>query len=126
MKVTNLVLWVQDATLSYKFYKKLGFEIASVTDRDATVKCGEFGIMLVTMRDEEEFNGDSLAPNKGKGMYIYINVANVDDKYREVIAAGLAPRTKPRDWEWGNREFVVSDPDGYKVCFWQKLAVHPE
>lgn len=120
MKVTNLVFWVQDATLSVKFYRKLGFDVASETERDTTVRLRDFDIMLVTMRDEEEFNSDSLAGSKGQGMYVYINVDDVDDKYVELTKLGITPRSKPRDWPWGNREFVVKDPDGYKLCFWQK------
>jgi len=44
---------------------------------------------------------------------------NVDAKYAELVAAGITPRSEPRDWPWGNREFIVKDPDGYKLCFWQ-------
>ncbi len=120
MKVTSLVFWVQDATLSYKFYKKLGFEVGGITDRHAVVKCGSFEIMLVTMRDENEFNKDSLSAHKGQGMYVYINVDDVDAKYKEVTDLGLESSSEPRTWEWGNREFVIKDPDGYKLCFWQK------
>ena len=121
MKITNLVFWVQDATLSVKFYKKLGFDVVRVTDRDATVACGGFEIMLVTMRNEDEFNGDSLAAEKGKGMYVYINADNVDAVYADLVKHEITPKAEPRDWPWGNREFVVADPDGYKLCFWQKL-----
>lgn len=121
MRITNIVFWVQDATLSVKFYKKLGFEIASTTDRDATVRIGGFDIMLVTMRDENEFNSDSLAAAKGKGMYVYINTDDVDAKYRELKNLGLNPKNEPRNWPWGNREFVIADPDGFKLCFWQKI-----
>ena len=121
MKFTNLVFWVQDATLSYKFYKKLGFSVSTITERDATVRCENLEIMLVTMRDEPEFNGDSLSAHKGKGMYVYFQVEDVDAKYEQLIKNGLSPKAKPRDWPWGNREFVVADPDGYKLCFWQKV-----
>lgn len=122
MKFTNLVFWVQDATLSYKFYKKLGFEVVSRTERDATVCCDGLEIMLVTMRDEAEFNGDSLSAQKGRGMYVYIHADDIDEKYRELTQIGLTPKAEPRNWPWGNREFVIADPDGYKFCFWQKIA----
>ena len=72
------------------------------------------------MRDEEEFSKDSMAGEKGRGMYVYISVDDVDKKYEELIKIGLKPATKPRDWNWGNREFILKDPDGYKLCFWQK------
>lgn len=120
MNITHVVLWVQDATLSAKFYKKLGFEIVHVTDRDARVQSGSFGIQLVTMRDEEEFGDDALANNKGRGMYIYVHVDDVDATYQFFLSKAIEVRSEPRDWPWGNREFVIKDPDGYKLCFWQK------
>ena len=122
MKITSLVFWVVDATLSYKFYKKLGFKASEVTDRHAVVSCGGFGIMLVTLRDEAEFAKDALAQPKGYGMYTYIQVDDVDKKHEELTKLGLKPSSVPRTWDWGNREFVIKDPDGYKICFWQKTS----
>jgi len=123
MKITNLVFWVADATLSYKFYKKLGFEIGEVNDRHAVARLGDFEITLVTLRDEAEFSKDALAQPKGYGMYLYIQVEDVDKKYQEVVKLGLKPSSEPRTWEWGNREFAIKDPDGYKLCFYQKLTL---
>ena len=75
------------------------------------------GRNFVTMRDEAEFNKDSLASVKGSGMYVYINVDDVDANYKEAKDLGIDPSSEPRDWEWGIREFVVKYPDGYKLCF---------
>ncbi len=119
MKFTNILLWVQENKLSEKFYKKLGFEVLVSTDAYSEIQLGEFRITLVNMRDEDEFNGDSLSGIKGKGMYIYIKVDDVDAEYNRQEKIGLKPATKPRNWEWGNREFILKDPDGYKLCFWQ-------
>ncbi len=90
-------------------------------DRHSIVKLGDFEIALVSMRDEAEFNRDSLSSDKGRGMYLYIHVDNVDAKYTELIQNRVKPYSEPRDWDWGNREFIVKDPDGYKLCFWQKI-----
>ncbi len=122
MKITNLVLWVQENKLSEKFYKKLGFDVVRSDDEVSTVKLGEFWLDLVSMRDEPPFTGDSMAGTKGGGMYIYINVPDVDLWHAELCTRGFAPATEPRDWPWGNREFILKDPDGYKVCFWQKTS----
>ena len=121
MKFTSILLWVQENKLSEKFYKKLGFDIAQSDDEISTVKLGDFELMLVNMRDEDEFNGDSLSGTKGKGMYIYIKVTDVDHEYNRQMNLGLNPATKPRNWDWGNREFILKDLDGYKLCFWQKI-----
>ena len=121
MKITGLVLWVQDNTLSVKFYKKLGCDVVESGDQISVVAIGDFHISLVTMRDEPEFNRDSLSGDKGRGMYVYIRVDDVDAKHAQLVKAGVTPYSEPRNWDWGNREFIVKDPDGYKLCFWHKL-----
>lgn len=121
MKVTNLTLWVQDNKLSEKFYKKLGFEVVRSDSDVSTVALDAFQLVLVTMRDEEMFAGDSMNGDKGRGMYLYIRVDSTDKMYDELNRKGIAPATQPRDWEWGNREFIVKDPDGYKLCFWEPM-----
>ncbi len=118
MKVTNILLWVQENKTSERFYKKLGFEIKTSTDAYSEIKLGSFEIVLVAMRDEDQFAGDSLLGEKGKGMYVYIWTEDVDKKYNELLTLGLEPATKPKDWEWGNRVFILKDPHGYKLCFW--------
>jgi catechol 2,3-dioxygenase-like lactoylglutathione lyase family enzyme len=37
--------------------------------------------------------------------------------YRRVIAAGYRPDTAPRDAEWGERFFHLTDPDGHELSF---------
>ncbi len=122
MKVTNILFWVQENKLSAKFYKKLGFDVVRDEDDHSIVKLQNFQITLVNMRDEPMFSGDSMAHEKGKGMYIYILVDDVDAKYQELVNNGFEPATEPKDWKWGNREFILKDPDGYKLCFWQPIA----
>lgn len=119
MKVTNLLFWVQENRLSAKFYKKLGFDVVGEDDDHSVVALQGFKIILVNMRDEDKFAKDSMSADKGRGMYVYIRVDDVDEKYRELTVMGLHPATEPKNWEWGNREFILKDLDGYKLCFWQ-------
>jgi len=123
MKVTNLLFWVADNKLSEKFYKKLGFVVTHSDDQYSEAELGGFKIWLLTMRDEAEFAKDALAAERGRGQYTYIYVDDVDAKYAELNKIGIQPATEPRDWPWGNREFIVKDPDGYKLCFWHTLDV---
>ncbi len=37
--------------------------------------------------------------------------------YASVIAAGYRPDTAPRDAEWGERFFHLTDPDGHELSF---------
>lgn len=118
MKITHLVLWVQENKLSEKFYKKLGFAVDQSDDDHSLVSLHDFALDLVSMRDETKFARDSMAGDKGLGMYIYVRVDDVDVQHKILRDAGFAP-TDPKDWPWGNREFILKDPDGYKLCFWQ-------
>lgn len=121
MNISSLLFWVQEDSLSTKFYKKLGFTVVRSVDDHSVVSLNGFELTLVNMRDEEMFVKDSMHADKGRGMYVYIKVDNVDEKYNELIKLGFKPTAPPADWKWGNREFVLKDPDGYKLCFWQPI-----
>lgn len=121
MKITSLLFWVQENGLSTKFYKKLGFDVVHSADDHSVVALNGFEITLVSMRDEDKFAKDSMSGNKGRGVYVYVKVDDVDTKYKELVDQGFRPAAQPKDWQWGNREFILKDPDGYKLCFWQAL-----
>lgn len=121
MKITGLLFWVQENKLSEKFYKKLGFSIVHSDDQYSVAELGQLQITLLNMRDEEKFAKDSMAVEKGRGMYVYIRVDDVDAKFHYLKKLGIEPATEPKNWHWGNREFIVKDPDGYKLCFWQPI-----
>ena len=120
MKITSVLLWVQENRISEKFYKKLGFEVVSSDDDHSVVSLNGFELQLVNMRDEEKFAKDSMSGDRGRGMYIYVAVESADVMRAELVKKGITPATESRDWKWGNREFIVKDPDGYKLCFCQK------
>ncbi len=120
MKFTNILFWVQENKLSEKFYKKLGFEVVQSDEETSTVRLDGFELVLVNMRDEAMFAKDAIAGEKGIGMYIYLKVDDVDAFHAKLQQIGIKPHTEPKNWPWGNREFIVKDPDGYKLCFWQK------
>ncbi len=121
MKITSLLFWVQENSLSTKFYKKLGFDVLRSTEDHSVVVLNGFEITLVNMRDEDKFSNDSMSATKGLGVYVYIRINDVDAKYKELCELGVKPATEPKDWQWGNREFILKDPDGYKLCFWQPI-----
>lgn len=68
----------------------------------------------------------------GRGMNLQIEVADVDTLYASVHRAGLSV-VIPIDERWyrqdqteaGNRQFVMADPDGYLLRFFQDLGRRP-
>ena len=43
--------------------------------------------------------------------------SDVDALHRSFVAAGFPPDTAPRDAEWGERFFHITDPDGHELSF---------
>jgi catechol 2,3-dioxygenase-like lactoylglutathione lyase family enzyme len=49
-------------------------------------------------------------------------VSDVDGLYNRLIAAGCRPDTAPRNAEWGERFFHLTDPDGHELSFASPLG----
>ncbi len=52
---------------------------------------------------------------------IIFYVSDVDALYQRAIGNGLKPDTTPRDAEWGERYFHMTDPDGHELSFAKPL-----
>jgi len=48
------------------------------------------------------------------------DVSRAADFHKAVVAKGLRPAGDPERQPSGNREFVLRDPDGYNLVFFQK------
>lgn len=121
--VAGIICLVSNLEQSINFYKTLGFEFKKQNPGiSAHAYLNWFWIELL-LKDKvvtEEFKSDVEVSRKGAGQYIHINVENVDEFYRETIEKGLIPLSEPKDFPWGHREFVLNDPDGYKLVFFTK------
>ena len=119
------MLYVTDVEKSVQFYEELGFkriEPAPKGDYTAVIAGG----VEIHFHDKNNvpgpyFSKESLAEPKGAGLFIYVAVNKVDAYYRSLLEKHIATSTEPRDWPWGNREFVVRDPDRYKLVFYEKI-----
>ena len=57
------------------------------------------------------------APFNGKGVYLTIEVENVDKVYEQIKKKGVAIEIEIRDEAWGDRHFAIVDPNGIGVDF---------
>lgn len=119
MKLNSLLLYVSNLKKSSDFYKNLGFDIINKGDY-VDARLNDFDLRLLD-ENKAHFKQDSNREPKGSGVFVYLNVDDVDKLHKQLIAKGLNPSSSPRDWEWGNREFVIKDPDGYKLIFYKTL-----
>jgi len=55
------------------------------------------------------------APFPGKGVYLTLEVADVDTLYDELKRKGVTIRIALRDEPWGDRHFAIEDPNGVGI-----------
>jgi catechol 2,3-dioxygenase-like lactoylglutathione lyase family enzyme len=122
--VAGVICLVKDLEKSVAFYEVLGFVFKKrVPNVAVTMYLNEFWIEFL-LEDKvvtEAFKEDVPVSPKGAGQYIHINVEDVNEFYKGVVAKGLNPLSKPQDFPWDHREFVLADPDGYKLVFFTRL-----
>lgn len=112
--------FASDLETSASFYELLGFQVQR-SDGAFRIKLGDFTLAVM---DEHSVSIPNAVPatQRGAGVFLYIEVEDVDALHAHVRAAGITA-TEPKDWPWGKREFVVKDPDGYQLVFFAPVAV---
>lgn len=120
--IAGIVCHVKDMQKTAAFYEALGFQFSKRESDHISIRLNWFWIdfHLQDKEDKPEFIKEANLSNKGAGLYLYISVDDVDDCYKDLLSKGLKPSSEPRDWPWGNREFVIRDPDGYKLVFFKR------
>ena len=118
----GIVCYVKDVPTTVQFYETLGFTFKKNKPTHATGYLNWFWIDFLQSDQEDKpgFRDDANAADKGAGQFLYLSVDDVDEAYRSLTAKGLKPSSEPRDWPWGNREFVIRDPDGYKLVIFER------
>jgi catechol 2,3-dioxygenase-like lactoylglutathione lyase family enzyme len=54
-------------------------------------------------------------PFQGQGMYLTIEVEDVDKIYQEIQNKGIEIKIALRDEPWGDRHFAIEDPNGVGI-----------
>lgn len=54
-------------------------------------------------------------PFAGKGIYLTIEVEDVDAVYKQLKEKGVEIKTALRDEPWGDRHFAIEDPNGIGI-----------
>ncbi len=116
--ISSLLFFVNDLEKTFEFYKTLGFDVEK---SDGMVKFRVNWFEMTFIDKEHSTFKSGFEGEKGRGMFVYIKVEDVDKFYKFVIEKGIKPSGEPKDWDWGNREFVIKDPDGYRLVFFNKV-----
>lgn len=128
---------VSDFVASKQFYcEVLGFTCAYERPEEgfAYLKLGEAELMIDQIGAGRTFD-DGHLPSEypfGRGLNVQIEVHDVEPLLRALNAANHKLYL-PKEDKWyrkevdevGNRQFVVADPDGYLLRFFQSLGSRP-
>jgi uncharacterized glyoxalase superfamily protein PhnB len=108
--LSAITLATHDMAAAVRFYRVAGFEMlyggesASFT----SFRAGTSYLNLIAQPADKNWSW--------WGRVIFYE-SDVDTLYRRFIAAGIHPQARPRDAEWGERFFHVTDPDGHEISF---------
>jgi catechol 2,3-dioxygenase-like lactoylglutathione lyase family enzyme len=120
--ISGVSYYVKDLSKTAKFYEALGFRRGKEESGRATFYVNWFFVTLVAQdqADDPELRKEAKAAAKGAGTFLHIKVDDIEDFHKGVKANGMKPDGEPEAVASGNREFVLRDPDGYKLLFFQK------
>jgi uncharacterized glyoxalase superfamily protein PhnB len=65
-----------------------------------------------------------LSENRpGVGIQVYLQVKDVDAHYKHVTAKGAKTYRSPKDQFYGIRDYLLEDPDGYRLMFYKTITM---
>ena len=113
--ISAVTLATHDMARAVRFYRALGFtvhhggEVAGFT----SLAAGSGSLNLIAQAADRAWSW--------WGRVIF-HVADVDACHRHAVGQGLKPDFAPRDAEWGERYFHITDPDGHELSFARPLG----
>ena len=113
--ISAVTLATHDMARAVRFYRALGFtvhhggEVAAFT----SLAAGSGSLNLIAQAADRAWSW--------WGRVIF-HVADVDAFHRHAVGQGLKPDFAPRDAEWGERYFHITDPDGHQLSFARPLG----
>ena len=113
--ISAITLATHDMRRAVRFYRALGFDLArgSETSGFTTFRAGPGYLNLIAQGDDKRWSWWGR---------IIFHVDDVDAVFDRARAAGFQPSAAPRDAEWGERYFHLTDPDGHELSFARPLT----
>jgi len=114
--ISAVTLKTSDMRRAVAFYRTLGF-VLRYGGEEASFTSFSVGATFLNLEHAAQ-SGSSW------GRVVFY-VSDVDALHQRALAAGLRPSTRPRDAQWNERFFHISDPDGHELSFAQPLGSGP-
>ena len=109
---------------SRDFYRDtLGFALVFENDSYIEMLAQGSTTMGVSFVTPELSGGEKFT---GEGIILSFEVADVDAEFARLKAAGVRILEDLRDKAWGERSFVINDPNGVHVYIYKSIPPTPE
>jgi catechol 2,3-dioxygenase-like lactoylglutathione lyase family enzyme len=105
VSLEGLTLHVQDVERSCEFYARIPGSVL------AQHRPGEFALFRIGKGQL------GLLRARTPGFHLEIATADLDEAYAQMHQRGVEPSGPPKDRSWGERTFMVVDPDGNHLEF---------
>ena len=120
-------LFVPDVMAAVRWYTdNLGFEVVRVDppgSETPTFALAALGDAVIMFMHDAFYSGDrSALPARGAGIDVRVMVADVDAVYRRVREAGAPITHHIADRDYGLRDFIMRDPNGFGLRFASPLG----
>jgi catechol 2,3-dioxygenase-like lactoylglutathione lyase family enzyme len=112
-----------DATVRF-WVERLGAERVRIEPGSFAVVRLEASIVFVAHESHYARMGGTLDGPRGVGLDVRIVVDDVDALYQRVRAADVDVVHDIADRDYGLRDFIVRDPNGYRIRFASPLRPH--
>ena len=112
--ISAVTLATHDMQRAVRFYTALGFDILYGGEESSftSFRAGAGYLNLIAQGEPKQWSW--------WGRIIFY-VDDVDSCYQRALRAGHQPSTVPRDAEWGERYFHLTDPDDHELSFARPL-----
>jgi catechol 2,3-dioxygenase-like lactoylglutathione lyase family enzyme len=113
--ISAVTLATHDMRRAVRFYRDLGFDLRYGGEDTAftsfTVGSGFLNLIAESPQRTWSWWGR-----------VIFHVTDVDAIYARVVGLGWRPHAPPRDADWGERYFHITDPDGHELSFAKPLT----
>ena len=120
-------LAVRDMIRAIAFYRdSLGFQLGITfpdVDNPEYADLSKDGMVLMFI--PAKHIGIDPSQKLGIGVNLYMEIdGDIDDYYAELKGKGVKIAVDIKDEPFGIRDFIVEDPDGYRLTFNKRLKSH--
>jgi predicted enzyme related to lactoylglutathione lyase len=112
--ISGIKYHVEDLSRTAEFYEAIGFRRGKDEPDRLTFYVNWFFVTFVSHDQQVR------VPENGAASLLYIKVDDLDEFYNGVVSRGMNPETEPQPGPNRTREFMLRDPDGYKLVFFEK------